>query len=341
MEVRHIGARVLSVYVASYVPASKLNLNNYTIENKDTTMQTITDKWIHHLSIIKRFSNHTTNSYSHDISQFLSFMANHLNINITTELFSQLSPQDIRAWLADRHQRNYSSRSTARALSALRSFCKFCSKYHDINLESLSAIKSPRVKKTLPRPLTIEQSIQLVNNIELMADDTWIGQRNKAFFMLLYGTGLRISEALSLKGDVLHNSGQINVVGKGGKARVVPILDTITKEIQAYVESCPYKITSKTYLFLGKRGDVLSATVAQKALRDYRRSMGLPDSVTPHALRHTCASHLMNESSELRGIQELLGHACLSSTQIYTNLDQQKIIETFKNAHPRGKSNHL
>lgn len=300
-------------------------------------MQIIIDKWIHHLSVIKRFSSHTTNSYNHDINHFLCFMTNHLSIKITTELFSQLSPQDIRAWLADRHQSNYSPRSTARALSALRSFCKFCSKYHDINLDSLSAIKSPRVKKTLPRPLTIEQSTQLVNNIDLMAEDAWIGQRNKAFFMLLYGTGLRISEALSLKGDVLHNTGQINVVGKGGKARVVPILDAVINEIHAYVKLCPHKITSKTYLFLGKRGDVLRAAVAQKALRDYRRSIGLPDSVTPHALRHTCASHLMNASSDLRGIQELLGHASLSSTQIYTNLEQQKIIETFKNAHPRGK----
>ncbi len=300
-------------------------------------MNNLIKKWIEYLSTIKRYSSHTVLNYNHDINNFMAFMVHHFSTSITPEQYTQILSQDIRSWLAHRHKNNDSPRSTARALSALRNFARFCSHHHHLDLASLSAIKAPRIKKSLPRPLSHEQSTQLLNDIDLHSPESWIGQRNKAFFMLLYGTGLRISEALSLKGDVLSNQGQINVTGKGGKARIVPLLEIITQEIQIYVDLCPYPITPKTSLFLGQRGNTLVAAIAQRALRDYRRSMGLPNSVTPHALRHTCASHLMNESSDLRGIQELLGHASLSSTQIYTNLDQQKIIETFKKTHPRGK----
>ena len=297
----------------------------------------IINEWINYLSKTKRYSPHTVIAYSQDIHDFSNFISQHLDKTISMDDLAQLSPQDIRSWLAHRHSQNFSSKSTARALSCLRSFANYCSKQNNIDIDALSAIKSPRLKKSLPRPLSIDQTTQLLDEIELMSTDAWVGQRNKSLFLLLYGTGLRISEALSLKGDILTNQGQINALGKGGKSRIIPILDEITQHLKNYAQLCPYPITATSPLFFGKQGKILTASVAQKALRDYRRSVGLPDSVTPHALRHTCASHLMNASSDLRGIQELLGHASLSSTQIYTNLDQQKIIDTYKLAHPRKK----
>lgn len=297
----------------------------------------IINEWINYLSKTKRYSPHTVIAYSQDIYDFINFISRHLENEQVPESLCHLTPQDIRSWLAHRHARNLSPKSTARALSCLRSFANYCSKQHTIDIDALSAIKSPRIKKSLPRPLSIDQTTQLLDEIELMSTDAWIGQRNKSLFLLLYGTGLRISEALSLKGDILINQGQVNVLGKGGKSRIIPILDEITQHLKDYAQLCPYPITATSPLFFGKQGKTLTASVAQKALRDYRRSVVLPDSVTPHALRHTCASHLMNASSDLRGIQELLGHASLSSTQIYTNLDQQKIIDTYKLAHPRKK----
>ena len=292
--------------------------------------------WEDYLIKTKRFSRHTALAYTHDLTDFINFINQHRGTQLTQEQISTIIPQEIRSWLAHRHANELSPRSTARALSSLRNFARYCIKYHQIDMDALASIKSPRVKKGLPRPLSPDQSTQLLDEIDLMSADSWVGQRNKAFFMLLYGTGLRISEALSLTGSVLTNTGQITVVGKGGKGRVIPILETITTELNTYAQLCPHPITATSPLFIGKQGKTLAAGVAQKVLRDYRRSVGLPDSVTPHALRHTCASHLMNASTDLRGIQELLGHASLSSTQIYTQLDQQKILETFKAAHPRG-----
>ena len=190
----------------------------------------------------------------------------------------------------------------------------------------------------MPRPLSVEQAESLLSDIEGYASEMWVGLRDRALFTLLYATGMRISEALSLKGDIITAKDHIAVCGKGGKTRIVPLISTVHEAISEYVQACPYPITVSTFLFLGVKGKVLSATVAQLSLRRYRQSVGLPASVTPHALRHTCASHLMQESADLRGIQELLGHASLSSTQIYTHIDQRQLLQTFTKAHPRSRS---
>jgi integrase/recombinase XerC len=297
------------------------------------------EQWITYLSTVKRYSVHTLVGYRQDLAQFLNFLQLYKGEKIELHHLKELTLKDFRAWLSDRLSQGFSPRSTARALSTCRGFFKFLARdYGDGGeVSALTLLESPRLKRSLPRPLTLEQTQTLLSDISSYATETWIGLRDCALFTLLYATGLRISEALSLKGDVMTAPGQITVVGKGGKTRIVPLIQAAQERISAYVAACPYPITPQTFLFLGAKGGVLQAGIAQVSLRRYRQSRGLPNSVTPHALRHTCATHLMQESSDIRGIQELLGHANLSSTQIYTQIDQRHLMQTFTKAHPRGK----
>ncbi len=301
-------------------------------------MDDIVLQWASYLKTVKRYSPHTLTAYNQDLRQFLTFLQNYRGAAVTLSMLSELTLKELRAWLSDRLAGGFSPRSTARALSTCRSFFKFLSREYQCDLSVISLLESPRLKQTLPRPLSVEQAESLLSDIEGYASEMWVGLRDRALFTLLYATGMRISEALSLKGDIITAKDHIAVCGKGGKTRIVPLISTVHEAISEYVQACPYPITVSTFLFLGVKGKVLSATVAQLSLRRYRQSVGLPASVTPHALRHTCASHLMQESADLRGIQELLGHASLSSTQIYTHIDQRQLLQTFTKAHPRSRS---
>ena len=301
-------------------------------------MDDIVLQWASYLKTVKRYSPHTLTAYNQDLRQFLTFLQNYRGAAVTLSMLSELTLKELRAWLSDRLTGGFSPRSTARALSTCRSFFKFLSREYQCDLSVISLLESPRLKQTLPRPLSVEQAESLLSDIEGYASEMWVGLRDRALFTLLYATGMRISEALSLKGDIITAKDHIAVCGKGGKTRIVPLISTVHEAISEYVQACPYPITVSTFLFLGVKGKVLSATVAQLSLRRYRQSVGLPASVTPHALRHTCASHLMQESADLRGIQELLGHASLSSTQIYTHIDQRQLLQTFTKAHPRSRS---
>lgn len=306
-------------------------------QKRGYVMDTLIVNWITYLSGIKRYSPHTTSSYAHDVRQFLNFMQLYKGNLLTLDDLGKLTLSDLRAWLSDRLAQNYSHRSTARAVSASRSFCKFLTRQYGIEISAIDLLQSARIKKQLPRPLSIEQIRQLLSEIELQSGDVWIGLRDKALFTLLYATGLRISEALSLKGDVLIQSKYITVVGKGGKERVIPMVEAVHQALTDYARACPYPIVQSTPLFLGSKGNVLNPGIAQQTLRRYRQNLGLPDSVTPHALRHSCATHLMESSSDLRAIQELLGHASLSSTQVYTKLEQKQLMSSFMKAHPRSQ----
>lgn len=226
--------------------------------------------------------------------------------------------------------------STARAVCVLRSFYKFVSREQGIPLPVLSLLKSPRVKVGLPRPLSISDTQVMLETIEELSQTEWIGLRNKALFTILYATGMRISEALSLSRKMVPFTDRLTIQGKGRKQRVIPILPLINVAVEAYLKKCPYALSDEAPLFVGERGGPLHPSIAQKALKMYRRSVGLPEFVTPHALRHSCATHLLENSGDLRVIQELLGHASLNSTQGYTQVNQQQLIASFQKFHPRS-----
>jgi integrase/recombinase XerC len=294
-------------------------------------------KWLNWLILERRFSNHTCTAYTQDLNDFVAFIQQHQGKKISLKAFTELTLTDWRSWLAFRSQKKLSMRSTARALSVIRGFNRFIQRQGLGHNRALEQIRSSRIKIGLPKPLSLEQTEELLEDMDSMATENWIGQRDKALVTLLYGTGLRIHEALNLNGDVLPLGDQLVIRGKGGKQRVVPILPAIVKEIETYCRLCPYPMMRETPLFIGVRGGRLNPSVVQKTLRLYRCMMGLPDYVTPHALRHSCATHLLGESADLRGIQELLGHASLSTTQVYTQVDTIKLLKTYQAAHPRQK----
>lgn len=293
--------------------------------------------WINWLKLTKRFSPHTIVAYRHDTEGFLVFIEQHIGSAVSEEILVALKITDFRSWLAYRKKQNFSARSTARAFSVVKNFYHYLGRETGKICSALSGIQPPRIKAGLPRPLTETQAENLVSNIETFSDEPWVGLRNKALFVLLYATGMRISESLSLTGSQLPLTDRLVIVGKGKKQRIVPIIPAVKEAIMEYVKSSPYPILSETPLFLGVRGRVLSPAIAQRTLQQYRQLMGLPEYVTPHALRHSCATHLMAQTQDLRTIQELLGHASLSTTQIYTQIDQQHLLKTYNQAHPRNK----
>ena len=235
--------------------------------------------------------------------------------------------------------KKYGHRSTARALSAVRSFFRFLTKHGYFGNTALAHIRSPRVKVGLPRPLTVEQAKSLVDDIDISGEDFWIGCRNRALFTLLYSSGLRLGEALRLtRRQAPLASDTLLVEGKGKRERMVPILPIVGETLQEYIRLCPFVLDPDGPLFVGAKGGKLNPGIAQKSMRDYRRAIGLPETATPHALRHSCATHLMAASGDLRGIQELLGHASLSTTQVYTDVDTARLMKTYRNTHPRAKN---
>lgn len=293
-------------------------------------------QWLHWLQFTKRFSNHTVSAYHTDMTQFLAFIAAHLGQSLTPENLETLSLRDFRAWMANRSQKSYTNRSTARALCVIRNFYRFLEREKGLHNDALVGVKSPRIKAGLPKPLTIDQAKTLVETVDEMGDVPWVSQRDRAIVTLLYGAGLRISEAISLNQDCLPLGDSLVITGKGSKQRVVPLLEKIKIEIEKYVTLCPFALEKKDPLFVGVKGKRLNAGMVQKTMRTYRRMIGLPETVTPHALRHSCATHLMNASGDLRAIQDLLGHACLSTTQVYTQVETQKLLDIYQTAHPRG-----
>ncbi|MDF3034136.1 MAG: recombinase XerC [Alphaproteobacteria bacterium] len=295
-------------------------------------------QWIDWLQDARKMSPHTVAAYEGDIRQFLTFQNIHQGKNLSVEELTRLTVRDFRAWLAGRSSEGYGHRSTARALSVTRSFFRFLAKQGYAPNTALASIRSPRVKVGLPRPLSIDQAKSLVKDIDLSAEDFWIGARNRALFTLLYSAGLRLGEALNLtRKQAPLESDRLLVQGKGKRERLVPILPMISQTLQEYIRLCPFVLAPDGPLFVGAKGGRLNPGMAQKSMRDYRRAIGLPETATPHALRHSCATHLMSASGDLRGIQELLGHASLSTTQVYTDVDTVRLMKVYNSAHPRAK----
>lgn len=289
--------------------------------------------WIEFLSFQRRLSQNTLSAYVDDVRDWRAFLNIHLGESPNLAHLEALEVKDFRAWLS--HRKDYHPRSTARALASVRSFWRYLEKKELLKNEAANIVRSPRIKKTLPRPLSGIQANYLTENMESSHEEIWMGLRNKALVILLYATGLRISEALSLTKSDAHKE-ILHIVGKGGKERTIPLLLEARTAMFNYIQKCPYAFVETSPIFFSVRGKPMSRTEANMVIRTFRRVHNLPESLTPHALRHTCATHLMGASGDIRGIQELLGHASLSSTQIYTDLDTEHLFEAYGKTHPRS-----
>ncbi|MEM8840077.1 MAG: tyrosine recombinase XerC [Pseudomonadota bacterium] len=297
-------------------------------------------QWCAYLTRERQVSPKTIEAYGRDVNQFLTFLTGHLGGPPSIKDIDQLSPRDLRAYLARRKSELISARSLARTLSGIRSFARFLERQGVIDASAFGAIKSPRRKQSLPKPLPVADAKRLVDEGEQLHDEPWIRAREAAVLALCYGAGLRISEALALTASAvpLKAARTLRVMGKGNKERIVPLLPAITEAIADYMRLCPFALDPGEPLFRGQRGGPLNARVVQKAVQRLRGALGLPQTATPHALRHSFATHLMNRGGDLRTIQELLGHASLSTTQIYIGVDTEHLNAVYHRAHPRAKS---
>ena len=286
----------------------------------------------------RRYSPHTVIAYTHDIQDILTFLEQHGGQPFTVTAAQNITLMDLRSWLSSRVNRGVSHRSNGRALSVVRTFVRFLLKRHRIDLSHWLKIRSPRLPKTLPRPATHAQVLDVVSTVDMVTED-WTSSRDKALFLLLYGAGLRLSEGLGLRIKDLGND--LKILGKGSKERVVPLLGVVQKEIEVYLETCPFPRTPERFLFLGKQGKPLNPGVVQKRMRQIRSYLGLPDTLTPHALRHSFATELLKGHMDLRTLQSLLGHASLSTTQCYTDVSDPLAMETYLQAHPRSQRREL
>ncbi|MEX0751698.1 MAG: tyrosine recombinase XerC [Xanthobacteraceae bacterium] len=297
--------------------------------------------WLVHLGAERRMSAKTLEAYRRDVGQFLAFLAEHLGHAPTLKQLSKLTPQDVRAFMAARRAGGGSGRSLMRTLAGARSFARFLERNGKGKVSALSAVRAPKVAKTLPKPLTATAARRMTDS-DLRAGEErapWIFARDAAALALLYGSGLRISEALGLKPQDIsaaETSGALVVLGKGGKNRMVPVLPQVLQMIAQYRLLCPFELPGDGPLFVGARGGPLSPRILQLTMERLRGALGLPDSATPHALRHSFATHLLARGGDLRAIQELLGHASLSTTQIYTAVDSERLMEVYRQTHPRA-----
>jgi integrase/recombinase XerC len=297
--------------------------------------------WVRYLAGERRVSPHTLQSYARDLQQFLRFAAVHFGACPTLETFSKLEAPDLRAFLSARREEGVGNRSILRQLSGLRSFARFLERNGKAKALAFAALKAPRVKRSLPKPLSPAAARRIVLTGSEDGDEraAWINARDAAVLSLLYGAGLRISEALGIKRADAPIGGRdfLTVTGKGQKTRTVPVIAPVRAAIDAYVALCPYPLHPEGPLFLGAKGGLLSPRIIQLAIARLRGALGLPESATPHALRHSFATHLLERGGDLRSIQELLGHASLSTTQLYTAVDTTRLLEAFRAAHPRGR----
>lgn len=293
------------------------------------------ERWRSHLADNRRRSQHTVRAYVATAERLLTFLSEHWGEMPDAAMLGASSQADLRAFLASRRGEGLTNRSTARELSAIRAFLAFAA--HDSGIESATPrIKGPRIKRSLPRPIAPDDIMALGDAMAHASAAPWVQARDWAMLLLLYGAGLRISEATGLVAGVLPLRETMVITGKGGKQRVVPVLPQLREAIDAYVALVPFPLAPGEPLFRGTRGGPLSPALVRRAMMHARRLIGLPEEATPHALRHSFASHLLAGGADLRSLQELLGHASLSSTQIYTQVDAAQLLDVYENAHPRA-----
>jgi integrase/recombinase XerC len=299
--------------------------------------------WLSHLGAERRMSPKTVDAYERDLRQFLTFLAMHLGRRMTLAALHSLATQDIRAFMAHRRSEGVGGRSLMRSLAGMRSFARFIERNGNGKVAALAAIRAPKTARTLPKPLAIEPAKRL-SEASLRAGEgrpPWVLARDAAVLALLYGSGLRISEALGLRVKDIPAPGRgdtIVVTGKGNKSRMVPVLLPVLQLVADYFAVCPYQRAPNATAFVGAKGGPLSPRIIQLVIADLRGVLGLPETATPHALRHSFATHLLARGGDLRSIQELLGHASLSTTQVYTAIDAERLMQVYRSSHPRAST---
>ncbi len=291
--------------------------------------------WLRDLGSVRRLAPKTLEAYGSDLHQFLGFLAGHAGGVVSVTTLRELRAADIRAHMAKRREAGVTSRSLARALSAIKSFFRYLEREGAVTSEAFNAVRTPKTGRSLPKALTVLEAKATISTTAELEERPWIAARDMAVLSLCYGSGLRISEALALTRADL-DSDVLRVTGKGGKTRLVPMLAPVRASIETYLSLCPFQLGPAQPLFRGAKGGVLSPRLIQLRVVQLRGALGLPPSATPHALRHSFATHLLGRGGDLRAIQELLGHASLSTTQIYTAVDTERLLESYRAAHPRS-----
>ena len=292
--------------------------------------------WLSHERALKSAADNTVSAYTSDVLSFIVFMARHRSGPQGLAALSNIHTRDMRAWMAHERGRGISSRSLARALSAVKTFFHWLAERHDLQPTAVLQARSPKFERKLPRPLAIKAAREMIEAVETQAPENWVAARDTAVLTMLYGCGLRISEALGLSGTDHPLPDVLRIIGKGGKERIVPVLPITKIAVAQYAKLCPFPMETELPLFRGVRGGGLRPGLVQKAMRSARMQLGLSATATPHAMRHSFATHLLNAGGDLRTIQELLGHTSLSSTQAYTAVDTARLMEVYNAAHPKA-----
>jgi integrase/recombinase XerC len=291
--------------------------------------------WLSSLAHERRGSRHTLRAYGDDVARFLNFQREHIGGALEAHVLARLSAADIRAFITRRRAEGLGPRGVQRALAAVRSFFRYLAREGICDNPAPRTVRSPRIARTLPRPLSEEDAERALAEAATHGME-WMGARDTALLTLLYGCGLRISEALGLKRGNVPLGESLAIVGKGGRQRIVPVLPAVRAAVGAYAETIPFAGPPDSALFLSRRGRPMGAREAQALMQNLRSRLGLAERATPHALRHSFATHLLSGGGDLRAVQELLGHASLSTTQTYTGIDTRKLMEVYARAHPRG-----
>lgn len=303
-----------------------------------TDAQTALANYLMALKVERGASQHTVDGYGRDVVQFFNHIKGQTNQDITLSMLQDLQPTDIRLWLAHMNEKNRARTTIARKFSSVRSFFRWLDRNGLAKIQVMTSISPPKSQVGLPKPLSVDHTLELMDMAESLPENSFVGLRNSNLFTLLYGCGLRISEALSLNiGDIIHHTDTLTVWGKGNKQRTIPMLPYVREKLLHYIGQHPLGNQTDAPLFIGMRGNRMSPRLAQIAIKEIRHMMGLPDSVTPHALRHSYASHLLGQGVDLRSIQELLGHDSLASTQRYTQVDLTMLEREYKKSHPRAQ----
>ena len=292
--------------------------------------------WLQSQKALKGASDNTLDAYRRDVSGFLAFLTEHKGGLQGIGALKTVTLSDMRSWMARCRGQEIGARSLARKLSAVKSFYRWLSERENFDATTVMAAKAPKFQKKLPRPLAEDAAQGVIDTLDLQSQEPWVAARDQAVVTLLYGCGLRISEALGLKGADLPLGEVLRITGKGGKERIVPVIAPARDAVAVYLRLCPYPAEPGAAVFRGVRGGALGPRAVQKVVEQVRLQLGLPASVTPHAMRHSFATHLLNAGGDLRAIQELLGHASLSTTQAYTAVDTARLMEVYRRAHPKA-----
>jgi integrase/recombinase XerC len=294
-------------------------------------------QWLNHLAHNRDAADNTVQAYQRDLTQFVGYLARHLGRSPTLGDLGRLDLKVFRGFMAARRRDGLTSRSLARTLSALRTFFRWLEAEEILQSRAVMQVQLPKIPHSVPKPLTVDRA-RAVMDQGMAADLDWVAARDTAVLLLLYGSGLRISEALGImrKDAPVPGRDVLRIIGKGGKERLVPVLPVTQQAIERYIRLCPYPLDRDSNLFLGAKGGPLSPRIIQLLMERMRASLGLPETATPHALRHSFATHLLSAGADLRQIQELLGHASLSTTQVYTEVDRDRLLAVYDAAHPRA-----